>query len=95
MLFSAKNEFSLLNNSGPHSPNISMIWPIAIVVLGFGANARLVGLVGLAAPAAAARGLKSSARASCGDRALSEADENQNHHPQPARAAKPLSALRV
>ena len=45
MLFSAKNESSLLNNSGPHSPNISMIWPIAIVVLGFGLTLGWLGLL--------------------------------------------------
>jgi hypothetical protein len=45
MLFSAKHESRLLNDSGPHSPNISMIWPIAIVVLGFGLTLGWLGLL--------------------------------------------------
>ena len=95
MLFFAKNETRLLNNLGPtfakHLDDLANRYRRARLW----ANPRLVGLAGVAATAAAALGLKPSARASYGDQALSEADENQTHHPRPARAAKPLSALRV
>jgi hypothetical protein len=45
MFFFTKNETRLLKDLGPHSPKISMIWPIAIVVLGLGLTLGWLGLL--------------------------------------------------